>query len=55
MHDVEPLSVARASESDAVEIANLYLASRADALPFLYGVHTDTEVRDWIRNVVRAR
>jgi GNAT superfamily N-acetyltransferase len=55
MHNVEQLSVGRACEGDAVEIAKLYLASRADALPYLYRVRTDTEVYAWIRDVVLKR
>jgi len=37
---------------DADEIAALYLAARADALPYIRRVHTDDEVHTWIRNVV---
>jgi len=55
MQDVERLSVETASESDAREIAKLYLASRADALPYLRRVHTDIEVCAWISNVVLKR
>jgi GNAT superfamily N-acetyltransferase len=45
----------RAADDDAAEIADLYLASRADALPFLRRVHTDDEVRVWVRNVLLTR
>jgi hypothetical protein len=55
MHEVEELSVGRASEGDATEIAKLYLASRADALPHLYRAHTDSEVYAWISEVVLQR
>lgn len=55
MNDVEQLSVGRASEGDAAEIAKLYLASRADALPYLHRVHSDTEVYAWISGVVLKR
>jgi GNAT superfamily N-acetyltransferase len=48
-------SLERATDHDAAEIADLYLASRADALPFVRRVHTDAEVRDWIRNVLLRR
>jgi ribosomal protein S18 acetylase RimI-like enzyme len=52
VHAAEQLSVEKASTGDADEIATLYLASRADALPYLSRVHTDNEVHTWIRNVV---
>ena len=55
MHEVEELSVGRASEGDATEIAKLYLASRADALPHLRRAHTDSEVYAWISEVVLER
>jgi ribosomal protein S18 acetylase RimI-like enzyme len=55
MHDVEALSIERASAGDAAEIAKLYLASRADALPYLHRVHTDTEVCDWVSDLVLRR
>jgi ribosomal protein S18 acetylase RimI-like enzyme len=55
MHDVEQLSVERASEGDAAGIAKLYLASRTDALPYLHRVHTDPEVYAWISDVVLKR
>ncbi len=55
MDDVKRLCLTPASQSDAGEIASLYLASRSDALPYLRRVHTDTEVRAWIRDVVLKR
>ena len=55
MHDIEQLTVERASEGDAAEIAKLYLTSREDALPYLQRVHTDTEVYAWISDVVLKR
>ena len=55
MNDVEQLSVGQASEGDAAEVAKVYLASRADALPYLHRVHTDTEVYAWISDVVLKR
>ena len=45
----------RATGHDAAEIADLYLASRADALPYLRRVHTDDQVRGWILNVLLRR
>ena len=41
--------------ADAAEIADLYVRSRADALPFLRRVHSDEAVRGWIRNAIRVR
>ena len=45
------LTIERASPRDAGEIADLYLASRAEALPWLRRVHGDDEVRGWIAHV----
>ncbi len=44
-------TIERASPRDAGEIAALYLASRAWALPWLRRVHSDAEVRDWIATI----
>ena len=55
MRDAKDVSVERASVDDGAEIADLYLASRADALPFLRRVHPDDEVRSWIQNVLLRR
>jgi GNAT superfamily N-acetyltransferase len=52
---VEPLSLTQALDGDANEIADVYLASRADALPFLRRVHTDAAVRAWIGEVALKR
>ncbi|RYE33219.1 MAG: GNAT family N-acetyltransferase [Hyphomicrobiales bacterium] len=45
------IKIERASPRDAGEIADLYLASRAAALPFLRRVHSDDDVRGWIADV----
>ncbi|BCB21086.1 GNAT family N-acetyltransferase [Bosea sp. ANAM02] len=45
------ITIERASLRDAGEIAALYLASRAAALPWLRRVHSDDEVRGWIAHV----
>lgn len=45
------ITIERASPRDAGEIAALYLASRAEALPYLRRVHSDDEVRSWITRV----
>jgi GNAT superfamily N-acetyltransferase len=52
---VEPLSLIQALDSDADEIADVYLASRADALPYLRRIHTTDEVRAWIRDIALKR
>lgn len=45
------ITIEPASPRDAGEIAALYLASRAEALPYLRRVHGDEEVRGWIAQV----
>jgi ribosomal protein S18 acetylase RimI-like enzyme len=45
----------RATPADAPAVADLYLASRADALPYLRRVHTDEETRAWIGRLVAGR
>lgn len=55
MQDDESISVESPTENDVFEISNLYLASRADALPFLRQLHSDSEVLDWIRYVLFER
>ena len=45
------ITIERASPRDAGEVAALYLASRAEALPYLRRVHSDDEVRGWITHV----
>jgi GNAT superfamily N-acetyltransferase len=42
--------IARAKPSDAMEIADLYLSARAEALPFLGRTHSDEDVRIWVRD-----
>jgi GNAT superfamily N-acetyltransferase len=49
---IEQPPLQRSTEDDAEEIANLYLASRADALPYLCRVHTDQEICAWIHHVM---
>jgi len=55
VQNTDPVLLERTTESDAAVIADLYLASRADALPYLRRVHTDDQVRNWIRNVLLRR
>ena len=40
-----------ATPADAVEVAEIFLAAHADAMSYLPKLHTDDEVRDWIRDV----
>ena len=49
------MSLKPATPDDASEIADLYLASRADALSYLPRLHTDEEVRTWIAGNVMRR
>lgn len=42
------VTIERATAADAAAIADLYLAARADALPWLRRVHGDAATRDWI-------
>lgn len=49
------LVLRRAEHDDARAIADLFLASRAEALPYLPRLHTDNETRIWIYAVVLAR
>lgn len=44
-----------ATSSDAPEIAEVFLTSRADALPYLPKVHADEETRRWIPEIVMRR
>ena len=51
MSPMPAITIERPSPRDAGEIAALYLASRAEALPWLRRVHSDDEVRGWIAHV----
>lgn len=48
------IAIEPASPRDAGEIATLYLASRAAALPYLRRCHSDEAVRSWIATVMLA-
>jgi len=52
MQTTATLVIERASPRDAGEIAALYLASRAEALPYLRCCHSDADVRSWIEKVM---
>jgi GNAT superfamily N-acetyltransferase len=41
-----------ARSADAAEIAEIFLEAHADAMSYLPKLHTDDEVRGWIRDVV---
>ncbi len=41
-----------ATAADALEIAEVFLAARRDALPYLPNLHSDDETRHWIADVV---
>ncbi|HKV43347.1 MAG TPA: GNAT family N-acetyltransferase [bacterium] len=41
-----------AASADAAEIAEVFLAARRDALPYLPAIHGDEETRRWIPEVV---
>ncbi len=42
----------RARPSDASEVAEIFLAASAEAMPYLPELHTDDETRHWIADVV---
>jgi GNAT superfamily N-acetyltransferase len=44
-----------ATAADALEIADVFLAARRDALPYVPVLHSDDETRRWISDVVMAR
>jgi ribosomal protein S18 acetylase RimI-like enzyme len=49
------VAVRLATAADADAVTDVYLASRAAALPWLPTVHTDADTRDWIEHVLLAR
>jgi len=53
--DVHHAILRPAVAADAPEIAEVFLASRQDALPDLPNVHSDDETRRWIPEVVMRR
>lgn len=48
MRPGDAITIEPAAAADGAAIAALYLAARADALPWLRRVHSDEAVRDWI-------
>jgi ribosomal protein S18 acetylase RimI-like enzyme len=55
MNILIPIEVVPATADDHAQIADLYVASRADALPGLRRVRDDDQDRAWIRDVVLQR
>jgi ribosomal protein S18 acetylase RimI-like enzyme len=47
-----PLQVRQASIDDAVNVAELFLTTRRDAMPYLPTLYTDDQIRQWIAKVV---
>lgn len=50
-----PIEVRKATSADAPEVAEVFIASQADALPFLAKLHTKDETRNFIANQVFAQ
>ncbi len=48
----QDITVRRARSSDALRIADVFLAARRGALPYLREVHSDDETRGWIAATV---
>jgi GNAT superfamily N-acetyltransferase len=46
------IEIRKATASDVAEVAELFIASQADALPFLAALHTPQETRGFIANQV---
>jgi GNAT superfamily N-acetyltransferase len=40
---------------DAAAVANIYLASRRAALPYIRNAHTDEEIRTWVPSILLMR
>ena len=49
---MDQVRVSPALAADAAGIADVYLAARNDALPFLPRIHTDQQVRAWIADTL---
>src|SRR5690349_14897422 len=47
-----PAVVRPATAADALSVAEVFLAARRDALPYLPALHSDDETRGWIAGVV---
>ncbi|GAA2446791.1 GNAT family N-acetyltransferase [Streptomyces macrosporus] len=49
--DTDALVIRRATDHDAPAVAEVWLRSRAAALPGVRRAHTDRQVREWVRDV----
>jgi ribosomal protein S18 acetylase RimI-like enzyme len=47
-----PLEIRQASIDDAVDVAELFLTTRREAMPYLPTLYTDDQTRQWIAKVV---
>ncbi len=52
---MSPLVLRPATAADLEAVAEVFLASRRDALPYLPSLHTDDETRRWIADTVFRR
>ena len=46
------LQIRQASIDDASDVAELFLTTRRDAMPYLPTLYTDDQIRQWIAKVV---
>ena len=51
----EGVELRRATDADAEEAAEVFISSRRTALPTVPFVHTDDEVRGYVRNILIAK
>ena len=49
------IEVREAERPDAPDIAEIHLAARRGAMPYLHQPHTDQETRDWFARAVGDR
>jgi ribosomal protein S18 acetylase RimI-like enzyme len=51
----ERIEIREAEREDALDIAEIHLAARREAMPHLHLAHTDDETRDWFARMVGGR
>jgi GNAT superfamily N-acetyltransferase len=51
----ESIEIREAEPADARAIAEIHLAARREAMPYLHRAHTDDETRDWFARIVGDR
>lgn len=51
----ERIEIREAEREDALDIAEIHLAARRKAMPYLHAAHTDEEARDWFARMVGGR